>query len=165
MKTLFLTAITAFFMFQAAYSQTEKEQINAIDNAKMAIDNNIGSYQRTETYNDGGNSKCVFKNGNQLKMVTIDIKDKNIDKKVEWYFANGGLIYSQQVWTNIRTGKIIDNEKTYVNNNQALSWIKNDNVSVGHSSEEFIDMNASLMAYAAQLEKDSLKQMVLASVK
>jgi hypothetical protein len=166
MKTILITLTAAFFLSQAAYSQTEKEQITAIDNAKLAIDNNMGNYQKTKTYKEGANSKSVYKDGNELEMVTIDIIDKNVDKKVEWYFVNGGLIYSGQVWTNLKTGKIIDNEKTYVNNNQALCWIKTNNALVDRSSEEFIDMNASLMAYAAQLEKDSLKQtVVLASIK
>jgi len=157
MKTFLLTLAAGLFMAQATYSQTKQEQMTNIDQKKQDIDNNIGSYQKSMKFKDGTNSKSVFKDGNELKMVSISIIDENVDKKVQWYFENGKLIYAQVEWTNISTGILVNNQRTYVDNKQAFSWIKAGNVSVSSSSREFKDMDSELMVYAANLQKDSMK--------
>jgi hypothetical protein len=155
MKTLLITAIASLFMFHAVYSQTSQEQVAAIDITRKAIDNNTATYQKTEQRKNGTSSKSVFMDGRELKLVTIEVTENGINKKVNLYFTNGELIYATQVGTDVKTGILVDNEKTYVNNKQAFVWLKKGNISVESSSKNFKAMNTELMAYAAQLEKES----------
>jgi len=153
MKTLLLTAAAAFFMFNVTYSQTTQEQMTTIDKTKKEIDNSMDSYQKTIEQKNGTSTKTVYMDGCELKLVTIAIIENGIAKSVNLYFTNGALMYATQVGTSVKTGNIVGNDVTYVNNNQALSWTTNGNVAVDSSSRKFKSMNTELMAYAFDLEK------------
>ena len=74
---------------------------------------------------------------------------------MEWYFSNGHLIYSQQIWTDIETKEVIDNQKYYLNDQHMIAWIKFENKTVDNASQEFKDMDADLVAYGIKLIEEN----------
>jgi hypothetical protein len=163
MKRYFVFALASLSLTYGAYSQSDAQQIDDIDKLRQEIKNNISTYQKTEVECDTTGStgyRYVYKNGSDLKLIAIEYKDKRdpgkyIDKKVEWYFSNGHLIYCEQVWTDIPTGKIVDDERFYSNDQHLIAWIKSENEKVDSTSQEFKDVDAQLVAYGNKLVWDS----------
>jgi len=160
MKRYFVFALASLSLTYGAYSQSDAQQITDIDKLRQEIKNNISTYQKTVVINDTNGYRHVYKNGSDLKLIAIEYKDrrdtgKYIDKKVEWYFSNGHLIYCEQVWTDIPTGKIVDDERFYSNDLHLIAWIKSETGKVDATSQEFKDVDAQLVAYGNKLVWDS----------
>ena len=153
MKNYFSILILSFALTQSVFAQTDKKQIIDIEKAIQDIKNNIGSFQKIEKYNDNSGHKYYFVKDKQLQLVTVDFQDDNINKKVEWYFSNGKLIYSEQIWTDTKSKNIIDNERFYLSNDKLISWIK-ESQAVENNSREFQDTNTQLALYGEKLLSD-----------
>lgn len=154
-----LTFILCLTLTNWAFCQTSSSQIATINKACRDIDNHLDAYQKIKQMDDSNGSRYEYmdKNG-KLKLVTIEYKDRSAtgeytDKKVRWYFSNDVMIYSQQVWTNIPSHKIVDNEKFYMHNKNMIAWIKSDGKSVDKQSTQFKDGDAKLYAYGAKLRQ------------
>lgn len=151
MKKYLLTILTSFAITQGIYSQTDKKQIADIEKVTKEIKNNIGKYKKTEELKDSvGNSRYIYKDGNELKLVTIYFQDTDANKNVEWYFTNGQLIYSQQTWTDKKTNKVVDNQKCYLSSGHLITWVKNDKL-VDTNSEEFKKVGVDLPVYGTKM--------------
>ena len=150
MKKYFLTIITSFAITQGVHSQIAQQQIAYIEKETKEIKNNITKYQKIEKQDSLGNSNCIYKNNGELKLKKVYYQDTDANKNVEWYFANGELIYSQKIWTDKKTNNVIENEKCYLNNNHLIEWTKNGK-SVDSTSEEFKRVSADLPAYGISL--------------
>lgn len=157
MKKFLTTIVTCLVLTHGVYSQTEKEQILKIDKAKLEIINNLNSYQKIEKYKDDISYKYVFLKDKELKLITLKTNDKNIEKRVSWYFVNEQLIFSEQIWINKESNEIINHEKFYTNNGNLIAWIKTDNTTEDTSSENFKYIDKELSAYAVKLQTESLK--------
>lgn len=160
MKKLLFGAIIILFLYQVVISQVilkpYKEQIADIDKKRQEIRNNISNYRQTQNHTDSNGYSYVYKQDTALKLIMIEYKDrrdtgKYIDKKVEWYFSNGHLIYSEQIWTDIATGKLVDNQKFYLDDRHMIAWIKFDNEAIDITSQEFIDIDAKVVLYGKKL--------------
>ena len=166
MKQSFLAIAIMFLLTQGVFSQvilegmyfkSDEEQIAFIDKMKQEIKNNVNSYTKTEKVKDSTGYRYVYTKGNDLQLVTVYYKNiNNIDKSVEWYFHNGQLFYSEKVWTNRTTEKVVENEKFYLNNEQLFAWFQ-DGKWKDVTSPAFKKMADDLAAYAAKLKEDSLK--------
>jgi hypothetical protein len=141
-------------LIQGIFAQTNKQQITDIDKARQEIRNNIQNFQKIEKVRDSTGSRYVYLKEKELQLITVNYRDKNVDKTVEWYFSNGQLIYSEQVWTEIKSNKTIDNEKFYLSNGHLISWTKED-IIVDNNSQEFMDVDAQLTTYASKLIEDA----------
>ena len=154
-----LALILCLITTNSVFCQTQSSRMTDIDKICREIDNNLNVYQKIKQMDDSNGSRYEYmdKNG-KLKLVTIEYKDRSVtgeytDKKVRWYFSNDVMIYSQQVWTNIPSHKIVDNEKFYMNNNNMIAWIKSDGKSVDKQSTQFKDVDTKLYAYGAKLRQ------------
>jgi len=163
-KYLFITLMELLFVSQLFSQQRGRIQITSTNQLRKMITDNKDRYRKTENINDSTGYKYVFRQDKELRIVMMDFKDKTqqgnyIDKKVEWNFLNGDLIYSEQVWTEIKTNKIIDKQQFYFNKyNNAwymAAWIKFDNKEVNPDSQEFKDKETQLVAYGLKLFKES----------
>lgn len=150
MKKYILIIVTSFAISQSAYSQTNDQRIENIEKTIKEIKNNLNKYQKVEKLNDNNGIKYVYKDGNELKIISLVVNDSETNKSVEWYFANGQLIYSQQIWIDQKSNEIIDNEKCYLISGQLIAWTKN-NKTVDTTTEEFKKVNSELQAYAKVL--------------
>lgn len=153
-----------FVLTQEVYSQARKKQnsllIANIEKTIQETKYNLDSFQKIEKINDTSSYRQIYKQGKELKLISIENKDmrdsgKYIDKKVEWYFSNGQLIYSEQIWTDITTDKIIDTQKFYLHDQHLISWIKIENKIVDDTSQEFKDFDAEMTAYEIKLKKSA----------
>jgi len=165
MKNFFLLFFLLFS--QVCFSQTHENQypfvdliaieqdtaatLMNIDKLKDQIKSKIQEYQKIEKFKDNTGSRYLFVKDNQLQMVTVSFKENNIDKNVEWYFSDGQLIYSEQVWK--ESDKKINQEKFYLNNNHLIGWLK-DGKKVSKRSSEFQTTEGDLVAYGVKLKNE-----------
>jgi hypothetical protein len=138
------------------FSQTESAKMSTIDKTRNSIKSNIDKYTKTAATYDTSGYRYVYKDGNKVCMIMVDYRDMRvpgtyIDKKVEWYFSNDQLIYSQQVWVDLKTNEIVDNEKFYLNNNHLFSWIQTDNTAADTTSPQFKYLDSQFSAYSKHL--------------
>jgi hypothetical protein len=91
--------------------------------------------------------------GNDLKLVQVYYNENDIEKNVSWYFNNGQIIYSTQLWTNHKTKDTIDNERLYFYYENLIAWTKNGKP-VDENSSEFKKVGVDLKEYAHKLKSD-----------
>jgi len=144
----------SFILTQGTYAQIYNQQITDIDKARREIKNNIQNFQKIEKIRDSTGSRYVYFKEKELQLITVFCEDKNIDKSVEWYFSNGQLIYSEQIWTDTKSSKTIDNEKFYLSNGHLIAWTKENNP-VDNTSQEFKDVDVQLFTYAEKIKEDA----------
>ncbi len=136
---------------QGAIGQNHKQVVSDIDKIIQEIKKNNTSFQKIEKLKDSTGYRYLYLKGDDLQLVRVFFKDEHIDKKIEWYFSKGQLIYSQQIWKDNTTGKTIDNQKCYLNNEQLITWIKSGSA-VDPSTKEFKEVSAGLSAYASKMK-------------
>jgi hypothetical protein len=150
MKKYILTALASFAIIQGVYSQTETEKIANIEKATKETQNNLGKYLKDEQVKDSTGNRYVYKEGNELKLITVYYRDTDANKNVEWYFSNGEFIYTQTIWTDKTTNKVINSEKCYLKDGQLIAWINNDKL-LDTTSLDFKSTEAALLAYGKKL--------------
>jgi len=168
MKTSFFVAATFLFLTRVAYPQisdidlavllmkSDEEQIKDIDQMRQEIKNNLNSYSKSEKVKEHSGYRTVYRKGKDLQLIAVNQKDHSVDKRVEWYFHNGQLIYCEQAWTDRSTNKIIDQEKFYLENEHLFAWFKNGQA-INAASEDFKKTADELNAYAANLKSENQK--------
>jgi hypothetical protein len=155
MKRIIVAIIVGLLCIQGMFAQTEK-QISAIDKQWQKIKSNISSFTKEVKVENNTGYRFVYSKDKELQMITVSYKDQDVDKKVFWYFVNGKMIYSEQTWTNTSTGKIVDNEKFYFDNERLFAWIK-DNKSIDTASNDFKKADNEFVSYVVKLKEDSPK--------
>ena len=155
MKTCFFLLV-ASLIFTKSFAQTDSLQIADINKIKQEIKDSVPTFQMIEKATDpGGGYRHAYLKNNSVVLTIIYHRDQNIDKYVEWYFSGGQLIYSEQIWTNVKTGKIVDNEKFYLVGGRLFAWIKMDGSAINKSSKQFRDFDSGLETYAIKLQADA----------
>lgn len=155
MKNLYFIMLLIFAITQALFSQTVESQLTKLDSLKEVITQEIPGYSKLEKINKKTGHRLVYTKGHEIKLITVFSKDKDLDKNVSWYFANGELFYSEQKWTDSSTGSLVNNEKFYLTNGHLIAWIKTDNSFVNRDSEEFKDIDKKLVDYGKILITES----------
>ena len=153
---ILLVILTSYIFIQGVNSQTINQQIADVDKIRIEIKNNLDNYQKIDSFKDSTGYRYEYKMDSELILIMIEYKDrrdpeKYISKKVEWYFSNGYLIYSEQSWTDIATSKLVDSQKCYLNDQHMFAWIKFENETVDNTTQEFKAMDAQLVAYGIKL--------------
>lgn len=148
--------IISLLMLIAIFSNgmLAKSTENDLEKIKIAInkiDNEISSYEKIEQFKDSEASRYSYVENGELRKVSIDTKHEGLNKKVDWYFENGMLIYSEQKWIDSENN-IVNNERIFLNNNQIILWLKTDGKELDKKSHEFIDGEMKLIDYANTLK-------------
>jgi hypothetical protein len=116
-----ITFFLALILNIVLLAQNE-EQIREIDVIRQETDKNLDNYEKEEKVNDSTSNKYVYTLDKELKLITVEVNEQGINKKVRWYFEKGKFIFSEQIWKNISSAKLIDDEKFYVNNNNLVAY-------------------------------------------
>ena len=167
MKKYFFVMATILLFIKGVYSQTnvldgvyiksDEEQIVTIDKMVQEIKTNLNSYTKSKAFKDSISSSDFFLQDNELKLVIVKTNDENIEKRVSWYFADGRLIFSEQVWIDNKTNALIDHEEFYQGMGRLLAWIKTDKTKEDPSSKDFKYVKEGLLAQAERLIDESKK--------
>lgn len=141
-----MTIFTSGILAKSTERDLEKIKIT-IDK----IDSEISTYKKIEQFKDSEGSRYSYVENGKLRKVSVDTKHEGLNKKVDWYFENEKLIYSEQKWIDSEN-KIVNNEKIFLSENKIISWIKTDGQKVDEKSQEFIDHELKLIEYATSLK-------------
>lgn len=133
------------------------EQVKSIDKQLQEIKGSLKNYQKVEKQKSADGYKYIYKNDSEIQIISVFYLDKNINKKVDWYFSNNKLFYCEQCWTNIETSKIVNLEKFYLKDEQLFAWIKSENTLVDDKTDEFKDFAKELTNYVSKLKTDLIR--------
>ncbi len=160
MKKYLIAILTCLVSTFGVYSQTGRLELADIDKRTIEIKTDLLSYNKFENYKDSSGYTYLYKKNHELKAVMLEYKDsrepgKYIDKKVEWYFHAGHLIYCETTWTDIVTGLVVGNEKCYLNEKHLIEWIKTGNYNEETDSKDFHDADIALITYGNKLVRSN----------
>jgi hypothetical protein len=146
-----ISFIVLFTIFSnGMLGQSTEKDLERIKVTIDKIDNEKSTYKLIEQFKNSEGSRYSYVENGELKKVSINTQHEDLNKKVDWYFDNGKIIYSEQKWLDSEN-KIVNNEKIFLSENQIVEWIKTDGQKVDKESQEFIDAELKLMGYANSL--------------
>ena len=146
-----ISFIVLFTIFSnGMLGQSTEKDLERIKVTIDKIDNEKSTYKLIEQFKNSEGSRYSYVENGELKKVSINTQHGDLNKKVDWYFDNGKIIYSEQKWLDSEN-KIANNEKIFLSENQIVEWIKTDGQKVDKESQEFIDAELKLMDYANSL--------------
>ena len=146
-----ISLITLFILFSnGILAQSTEKDLERIKVTIDQIDNEKSTYKLIEQFKNSEGSRYSYVKNGELKKVSINTQHENLNKKVDWYFDNGKIIYSEQKWVDSEN-KVVNNEKIFLSENQIIAWIKTDGRKVDKESQEFIDAELKLIDYANSL--------------
>ena len=154
------TSVLIFFTFlltNQLFSQAEKPDTSDIHATILDTRRNIAQYKKVEKVHTPTDEKFVYKDGEEIKLITIRTTDKGIEKNVAWFYSKGQLIYTEQYWLDPVTAKITDNEKFYLHKGQLIAWVNTENKLVDNSSSEFRTLESSLNKFGPKWRDDLAK--------
>jgi hypothetical protein len=151
MKNLYLTIIVIFSISSRLIGQTDQIQLDKTKSVKESIKKEIPSLTKIEKIKNDDGEKFVYLKNQEIVLITVHSRDKNIDKYVEWYYSKNELFYSEQTWINSSTGEIINNEKFYLLNRQLIALQNTDQTFETKDSDKFKTLNAQLAEYGSSL--------------
>ena len=128
-----------------------------IDKSIQDIKNKLNTYKKVEKINSQDGSRFVFLKDNELKLITVKALEPNTEKKVEWYYVNGQIAFTETNWFDTKTKNNIYNEKCYFSNGHLIAWVNPQNKLVDNSSNEFKKMDTDLSAYCLKIRDDAMK--------
>jgi hypothetical protein len=138
MKTFLLALAIVAIQTTVCFAQDDN-QIADIDKKVTEIRANIDKY-RTKVKTSGDNTiritTTTHRDKRVIKMVTLLYKDNNLDKKTEIYYSNGQMIFHESIWTDTN-GKIVNDEKSYLQNHHLIKWIAGNGKEVDQNSKDF----------------------------
>jgi hypothetical protein len=85
--------------------------LSGIEETVSKIKDNEASYKKTEKYRDSLGARYAFTKEGELVFTRAEVNEPIVNKKVEWYFDHEQIIFCEQIWTIIRTGKAFNENK------------------------------------------------------
>ncbi len=156
MKRITIVAVTFFLILNGVKAQqTDQGLMTNIDKQRQEIKSKMSTYRRVVRFRDSLSTKYYFYQGKELQMVTIWVKAGTVDKNIEWYFAAGKMIYSENNWKDRVTGKVTENQHYYLKNEEVFVWIKTDGSRGDATSKEFLEAKEGLSKLAGKMREDA----------
>lgn len=146
-KRLFLL----FIGFPCFFSIMVKAQPSKLSEQKKWIKEHLGDYQKTIAFKDNKAEKLVYHQDSVAQLISIEVKEDGVKKFVEWYFKDGQIFYSEQLWTEEKTGNRVDYQKAYYSDGNLSLWIKN-GINIDKYSPEFNDFNSQMAGFVKNLK-------------
>jgi hypothetical protein len=142
----------------AQSKSTDKAELKAhIEKQAEIIKRDLNSYSKSEMSADSAGYRWHYFKGNELKLVHVKYTRNETEMNVDWYFNNGELIYSESIWTNTQSGKLVQNVKAYLNNGQLFEGESSLIGKIEPGSKEFKEMEDGLKDYAKKLKEEKPK--------
>jgi hypothetical protein len=159
----FLFFLTAIFSLNALAQDNAlptppiyDEQILSINREVEAIKSGMKQYRKTEKVRNETGYNCGYFKEGDLVLIQSYYKDTVTEKKTEWYFQKGMFIYSQKLWTDIKSKDTLDYERYYLSNEKLIAWFKFGN-EVDKKSEPFRKISIKLRDYVGDLKLEYVK--------
>ena len=166
-----MTILIGIALNQAGYSQTnvldgvyikgDSEIVKYIDEIRAETLSKINSYQKSYEKevvdNDSVGFQYVFKQDKKLKLVTLVVMDGDVEKRVSWYYDQGQLVFTDQIWINNVTNEITSHQKCYEDNGHLIAMINTDNQPIAATSDEYKYVDKELGSYGAKLKEQLSK--------
>ncbi len=154
MKTIITTLTIILALTYGVSAQTDK-QIADINKVVQEIKNNIGNYkQETKKWSDSSNNvRTIYRQDKIVKCSMHSYRDNNLDKKTNYYFSDGQLIFIEHIWTD-ENFKIVYQEKLYRADEHLIQWTMDDK-KVDSNSKDYIEMDKQLIDISKSWKKDT----------
>lgn len=120
-----------------------RTQPSKMSEQKEWIKEHLSDYSKVVDYQDSIAQKIIYHQDSLVQMIVVDVKQDGLNKHVEWYFRNGQLFYSEQVWTNQKSGRREDHQKAYYVDGALSLWIKN-GLNIDKYSPEFAEYSSKI---------------------
>ncbi len=132
----------AFYMAgHCAFAQSIADKIKEIENKVQAIKQHTASYAKKVIVQDSTNYNYRYLEGNKLRFITIQYRDKGLKKDVAWYYSDNKMIFATQKWRDTIPYHLVDGKDFYFSNDELIAWIDNGKQK-DPASEEFRSLNA-----------------------
>jgi len=128
-----------------------KAQPSKLSEQKKWIKEHIGDFKKVVAFKDSKAEKIIYHTDSIVQLISIELKEDGINKFVEWYFKDGQIFYSEQLWIEMNTGKRIDYQKAYYTEGVLSLWIKN-GINIDRFSSEFNDFNRQMKGFLKDLK-------------
>jgi hypothetical protein len=120
------------------------------EQVKKIIADSAG-YIRLVMEKDNEISRYLFYKNNVIMMAQSIFISEGSELKLEWFFHNKKMIYSEQNWTTIRTRALEQNIKMYLHDDNLFLWISSTKGVIDPASESFIHAAEGLKEYSKEL--------------
>lgn len=139
--------------FNSIFSQNDFPEVKTIQQKVNIINSSLGQLKIIQTQKDTLGFKKIYFNDTIQKIEICSIENRNIEKKVAWFYVNKYPIYIEKNWTDIKSFKIIDNEKIYINNKKIILWLD--------FNDKPVDLNISENKTVCDMIIDCSKKIIL----
>lgn len=167
MKIQILILTSALLFHQSIYSQDISQynsartpqpvqEITSINKIKDEIKSNINDFKKVQKANDTTGYRNAYFKGKKLQLVSAYYRDTSTVKLVDWYFQKGQLIFSEQLWTDVKTKDTLNRERFYLQNERLIAWFKFDQP-VDRKSVAFKKVDSKMRDYIKDLKLDNRK--------
>ncbi len=133
------------------FSVLADAQPSKLSEQKKWIKEHLGDYQKTIAFKDNKAEKLVYHQDSVAQLISIEVKEDGVNKFVEWYFKDGQIFYSEQIWTEEKTGKRLDHQKAYYSEGNLSLWIKN-GINIDKYSPEFNEFSTQMAGFLKNLK-------------
>jgi hypothetical protein len=153
---IFVILQIVFLITISAQSDTSfRVNIDGIEKTVSEIKKNGASYKKSEKYRDSLGARYAFTRDGELMFTRAQISEPVVNKKVEWYFDHGQIIFCEQTWTVISSGQIFNHERLYLKNGKLLLWLNTEKKEVDPKSNAFKETEFYLVDYSKTLLKEA----------
>ncbi|WP_027420274.1 hypothetical protein [Crocinitomix catalasitica] len=143
--------ILQLFIFTVLSSSLFAQDFKAIDQTKTEIKNSIKTLTEINEYKDSLSFKNFYLKEDKLQLIQVKSTQNNIVKIVEYYFKDEFLIYIEQQWLDLETGKVISLQKSYWKNRELIKWSTSEDGEIDKSSQKYLAFEAEVLNYIDQI--------------
>ena len=113
---------------------------------KNWIKEHLSDFEKVVDYKDSIAEKLIYHKDSVVQLIVVDEKQNGLNKHVEWFFKDGQLFFSEQIWINPKTGRREDHQKAYYVDGALSLWIKND-LNIDKYSPEFKEYSSKIAEF------------------
>lgn len=132
----------------------QNEQIEAVQEKVDAIRENRQELLRLKRVETVSAYYYIYYEAKAVKLIESMQLDEGLEKKVDWFFDNGQLLYTETRWEKPETGVLVHSEKTYHVDGKLIFWEK-EGESLDSSHEEYLDTEKNLKNYSERVLREA----------
>lgn len=105
------------------FSQNYLTEIKMIEQKVNVINSSLSQLKIIEIQKDSLGFKKNYFNDTIQKIEICSLETIHVEKRVAWFYYNKCPIYIEKNWTDLKSFKVIDNEKMYIKNKEIILWL------------------------------------------
>ncbi len=134
------------------HAQKVDDRIQKIDEHCNQIIRQLSTCSHSVVMSDSQGNRINYACFGTTKVITIKVQQDSILKNVIWILEENRLIFAGQEWLNVKTNRIVDIQKFYLENQSLIGWLTN-NSFVASNSVAFTETAKELQDYIPKLLK------------